>query len=120
MMTIDEKACAQFPMIRHAAEIGWEPIDPESAAAKRGGTSGMLFKAELSAKLSQFNPWLDADAIRSIIETIEALPPSIEGNREALSWLRGERQWYDEKENRKRSVRLVDFAAAAKNILQCS
>jgi len=118
--TIDEKACAQFPMIRHAAEVGWEPVDPETAASKRGGTAGMLFKAELSSKLSQLNPWLGEDAIRSIIETIEALAPSIEGNREALSWLRGERQWYDEKENRKRSVRLVDFATAVNNVLQCS
>jgi type I restriction enzyme, R subunit len=119
-MQIDEKACAQFPMIRHAAEVGWQPVDPESAASKRGGTAGMLFRAELSSKLAQFNPWLGEDAIRSVIETMEALPPSIEGNREALSWLRGERQWYDERENRKRSVRLVDFAIATNNILQCS
>jgi type I restriction enzyme, R subunit len=119
-MRIDEKACAQFPMIRHAAEVGWQPVDPEAAKAKRGGTSSMLFKGELAAKLAQFNPWLSKDAILSVIETIEALPPSIEGNREALSWLRGERQWYDETEDRKRSVLLVDFAAASNNVLQCS
>ncbi len=29
-------------------------------------------------------------------------PPTIDGNREMLSWLRGERQWYDEEEKRHR------------------
>jgi type I restriction enzyme R subunit len=119
-MKIDEKVMAQFPMIRHAVELGWVPVDPESAKAKRGGTTGMLFKGEFSTKLAEFNPWLSEDSIRSIVETVEALPPSIEGNREALAWLRGERQWYDETENRKRTVRLIDFETAANNILQCS
>ena len=55
-MQIDEKACAQFPMIRHAAEVGWLPVDPEAAKTKRGGASSMLFKGELAAKLAQSIP----------------------------------------------------------------
>jgi type I restriction enzyme, R subunit len=119
-MIIDEKACAQFPMIRHAAEVGWIPVSPEEAKEKRGGVAGMLFNDVLPAKLAEFNPWLSPDSIRSVIESIEALSASIEGNREALSWLRGERQWYDEAEGLKKSVKLVDFETAAKNVLQCS
>ena len=69
----------------------------------------MLFRDELAAKLATFNPWMSSDAIRSVIETLDAFPPTIEGNRDMLAWLRSERQWYDENEKRHRSVKLIDF-----------
>ena len=75
----------------------------------------MLFRDELEAVLARFNPWLSADAIRQLIEKLEAIPPTVEGNREMLSWLRGERQWYDEAEKRHRHIQLVDFDAPADN-----
>lgn len=54
--------------------------------------------------------------MRSIVETLDALPASIEGNRELLSWLRGERAWYDEAEKRHRAVTLIDFGHPAENV----
>ena len=42
-LKITEAGTAQFPMVRHAAEIGWTPLAPQEALALRGGTSGMLF-----------------------------------------------------------------------------
>ena len=112
---ISEAGSVQFPMVRHAAEIGWTPLAPDLARQKRGGEAGMLLRDELEAKLAQFNGWMSKDAIRSVIETFDALPPTIEGNREMLSWLRGERQWYDEAEKRHRRVTLVDFDNTAAN-----
>src|SRR5262245_31956327 len=108
-LKISETGTVQFPMLRHAAEIGWIPIAPEVARQKRGGEDGMLLRDELEAKLVEFNSWMTKDTIRSVIESIDAIPPTIEGNREMLSWLRGERQWYDENENRHRRVTLVEF-----------
>jgi type I restriction enzyme R subunit len=96
-------------MVKHAVEIGWTPLAPEVAKQKRGGEAGMLLRDELEAKLSEFNPWLSADALRSIIETLDAIPATVDGNREMLMWLRGERGWYDEAEKRHRRVQLVDF-----------
>ena len=112
-----EAAAVQFPMVRHAAEVGWTPLTPQAAAHKRGGEAGMLFRDELEAKLSKFNPWMTDAAVRSAVDRLEALPPSIEGNREILAWLRGERQWYDEAEKRHRPVRLLDFEAPSANAL---
>lgn len=106
---ISEAGTVQFPMVKHAVEIGWTPLTPEVAKQKRGGEAGMLLRDELEAKLAQFNGWMSKDAIRSVIETLDALPPTIEGNREMLSWLRGERQWYDEEQKRHRRVTLIDF-----------
>ena len=114
-LKITEAGSVQFPMIRHAAEIGWMPLPPRAAIQKRGGEAGTLFRGELESKLRQFNPWMTDDAIRATVERLEALPPTIEGNREILAWLRGERQGYDEAENRHRPVRLIDFDAPGVN-----
>ncbi|CUA91213.1 type I site-specific deoxyribonuclease, HsdR family [Chelatococcus sambhunathii] len=119
-LKISEAGTVQFPMVKHAAEIGWTPINPDVAKQKRGGEAGMLLRDELEAKLAEFNPWLGQDAIRSIIETLEAIPPTIEGNRDMLSWLRGERQWYDENEKRHRRVKLIDFENTERNVFHVS
>ena len=115
-LRISEAASVQFPMVRHAAEIGWAPLPPEVAMHKRGGEAGMLFRDELEGALRLFNPWMTDDVIRSVVEKIEAISPTIEGNREMLAWLHGERQWYDEDEKRHRRVRLVDFETPDANV----
>ncbi len=116
-LSISEAGTVQFPMVRHAAEIGWRPVTPAKARAWRGGDAGTLFREVLEAKLAAFNPWLTPDAVRSIVETLDALPATIEGNREVLAWLRGERQWVDEAEKRHRRVQFVDFERADENAL---
>ena len=98
-LTMTESEAVQFPMVRHAEEVGWTPLSPQEALGMRGGQAGTLFWSEVEGTLRRFNPWMTEDAIRSAVETIEAIPPSIEGNREMLAWLRGERQWYDEAED---------------------
>ena len=115
---ISEAHTVQFPMVNHAAAIGWTSIKPDVAKQKRGGEAGMMLRDELEAALAKFNPWLTADAIRQVIEKLEAIPPTIEGNRAMLGWLRGERQWYDETEKRHRHVQLVDFEQPGKNVFQ--
>ncbi len=110
-----EAATVQFPMVRHAAEIGWMPIAPTDATLKRSGVSGLMFRDELEAALRKFNPWMTDDAIRSVIENLDALPATIEGNRQVLAWLRGERQWFDDEANRYRRVNLIDYETPSNN-----
>ncbi|HVT39847.1 MAG TPA: HsdR family type I site-specific deoxyribonuclease [Gemmatimonadaceae bacterium] len=116
-LKISEAGSVQFPMVAHATGIGWTPITPDAARQKRGGEAGMLFPDEMEGALRKFNSWMSADAIRQVIEKLEAIPPSIEGNREMLSWLRGERQWYDETDNRHRPVQIIDFESPGENTL---
>ena len=113
---IAEADTIQFPMVRHAAEIGWTPLPPQEAIDKRGGVEGMLFRDELEEKIKQFNPWMSDGARRQVIEHLEAIRSTIEGNREMLSWLRGQRQRYDETEKRHRRVQIVDFDHPAENL----
>lgn len=114
-LKISEAGTVQFPMVKHAAEIGWMPLTPGVARKKRGGDAGMLLRDELDAKLSKFNPWLSDEARRSVIETLDAIPATVDGNREMLMWLRSERGWYDEVDKRHRRVDLVDFAHPGAN-----
>lgn len=116
-IAIGEALSVQFPMVHHAAGVGWTPIPPEVALQKRGGEAGMIFRDELAAALGKFTPWMSGEARRQVIERLEAIPPTIEGNREMLSWLRGERQWYDEVEQRHRRVQLIDFEQPGNNAL---
>lgn len=117
-LKISEAGTVQFPMVKHAVEIGWTPLTPVEAVYLRGDESASLFRGVLERKIMQFNPWLSTDAARSIVETLDALPATIEGNRELLAWLRGERQWYDEAEKRHRPVMVIDFEHVAENDFQ--
>ena len=108
-LKISEAGSMQFPMVKHAGEIGWEPLTPFEALTLRADESSSLFRGVLERKILEFNPWVSKDAARSIVETLDALPATIDGNHELLVWLRGERQWYDETEKRHRRVQLVDF-----------
>ena len=114
---ITESATVQMPMVRHAAEIGWTPLTPQEALAKRGGTAGLLLRDELEDALRRFNSWLSDDALHGVIERLEALPPTIEGNREMLAWLRGERRVHDYAEQRDLPVILIDFDNPNRNAL---
>ena len=82
---ITEAGSVQFPMVRHAAEIGWTPLSPSNALIKRGGEAGLLFRGVLEEALHRFNSWMTDDAVRSVVENIQALPPTIEGNRQMLA-----------------------------------
>ena len=115
---ITETSTVQMPMVRHAAEVGWVPVPPQDALALRGGPAGLLFRGELEEALHRLNPWLNDDAARSVIERLESLPPSIEGNRQMLEWLRGERQWYDDAEQCQKPVQLIDFETPGTNVLE--
>jgi type I restriction enzyme R subunit len=108
-LSISEAGTVQFPMVKHAVEIGWTPLAPDEAKLRRSGDANMVLREELAGKLREFNPWLTSDAVRSVIESMEAVPATIEGNRQMLSWMRGERSWFDDVEKRQRPVKVFDF-----------
>ena len=111
-MKITEAGTVQFPMVRHAEEIGWKPVAPPEALWRRGGEAGGVFRREVESAVLRLNPWMT--------EAGAALHASMEGNRELLAWLRGERQWYDEAEERSRRVRLADLDNPASNALHAT
>ena len=78
-LSITEAGSVQFPMVRHAAEIGWIPLSPSDALAMRGGEAGLLFRGVLEEALRRFNPWL-TDAAARIAEVATDSRPFCAGD----------------------------------------
>src|ERR1700739_4663986 len=104
-------------MLKYATEIGWEYVRPEDALGFRGGDTGLYFTGILEAQLLRLNARVvDASRTGDILRRLNLLKASIEGNREAHSWLRGEQSVFVPEEKRERNVRLVDFGHPENNL----
>ena len=114
-----ERSAVQEPILRYAAEIGWQRLSKEEALSLRGGESGTLLYPVLRRKLIELNPGLvSPENVDSIVGRIEGVRPSIEGSVEVLAWLRGERTLFDPAEKRQRNVTVVDFERPSHNLFQ--
>jgi type I restriction enzyme, R subunit len=114
---MSERLAVQNPMIQYAQAIGWDYVPQEKATALRGGEAGLFFTDDLSAQLLRLNPGVvNADRLGDVLRRLRLLKPTIEGNRDALSWLRGEQSVFVPEENRERNVRLIDFDRPANNV----
>lgn len=115
----NEAGTIQFPLVKHAAEIGWTVVSDTDALRLRGGQAGLFFYKELEDALLRLNPGIvTADNVQSIIQRMESVPSNIEGNREILDWLRGNKTVFVESEKRHRNVTLVDFTDLDRNVFQ--
>lgn len=116
---MSERSAVQQPMIKYASEIGWQYMKPDDALRLRGGEKGLFFTEVLEAQLIQLNPGIvDGSKAEEIIRQLNLLRATIEGNRDALLWLRGEQSVFVPSEKRERNVKLIDFDDPANNIFQ--
>ena len=114
-----EAATIQFPLVTHAAGVGWTVVSESDAVAKRRGEAGLFFYRDLADALLRLNPAvITPDNLNSIIQRMEAVPNTIAGNREILEWLRGNKTIYDEREKRHRNITLIDFKNLDHNVFQ--
>lgn len=114
---MSEASAVQNPMLRYADRIGWDYISRTEALQRRGGATGLYFTDILKTQLLKLNPGVvNPDRAEDIIRRLKLIPPTIEGNYQALSWLRGEQSVFVERENRERNVKLIDFDNPDNNI----
>jgi len=114
-----ETATVQDPIIRYAGKIKWKILSREDALTLRKGESGTLFYRALEDSLIKLNKGLvSRKNVGEIINAIEAVKNNIEGNAEILSWMRGEKSIFDEKEKRRRNVTVIDFDRPNRNTFQ--
>src|SRR5687767_13148468 len=107
---MSERSAVQNPMLKYASEIGWQYISLEDALVSRGGDTGYCLTDVLREQLIKLNrAVVDTGRADEIIRRLNLLKPSIEGNRDALSYLRGEQSLFVPNENRQRNFRLIDF-----------
>ncbi len=114
---MSERDAVQNPMLRYADEIGWESISATQAMRMRGGDTNLYFAELLETQLLKLNSGvLDEERCKEILRQLNLLNPTLEGNRDALSWLRGERSIFVPGENRERNVTLIDFDTPDSNL----
>jgi type I restriction enzyme R subunit len=114
---MSERSAVQNPMLKYAEGIGWEYVRPEEALALRGGDAGLYFTGVLEAQLVRLNTGIvDASRTGDILRRLNLFRPTIEGNREAHSWLRGEQSVFVPDEKRERNIRLIDFEHPENNL----
>jgi type I restriction enzyme R subunit len=105
-----ESSAVQYPLVCHAVDAGWEFVPETDALARRRGEEGMFFYEELEKALLRFNPGvITPDNVASVISSIEAVPPTMEGNRQLLEWMRGRKTVFVPTEKRSRNVTVIDF-----------
>jgi len=115
----NEAGTVQFPLVKHAAEIGWAVISDAEALRRRGGEAGLFFYKDLEEALFRLNPdIITSDNVQPVIQRMESVPNNIEGNREILEWLRGNKTVFVESEKRHRNVTLIDFKNLDRNVFQ--
>ena len=114
---MSERSAVQGRMLEYAAEIGWKSVPRSEAMGMRHGDTGLYFIDLLKAQLMRFNGGiLDESRCGEIVRQLTLLSPTLEGNQDALSWLRGERSIFVPDENRERNVTLIDFENPDNNL----
>ena len=114
---MSERAAVQNPMLEYADEIGWKSVSRSEAMQMRRGETGRYFADVLKAQLMKLDRGiLDESRCGEIVRQLTLLNPTLEGNQDALSWLRGEQSIFVPDENRERNVTLIDFEHPDNNL----
>lgn len=115
---MSERDAVQSPMLRYADEIGWERVSASQALQMRGGDITKLYFPDLlETQLLKLNrDVLDEALCKEILRQLNLLNPTLEGNRNALDWLRGERSTFVPAQKRERNVTLIDFEIPDSNL----
>ena len=114
---MSERSAVQNPMLEYADKIGWKSVSRSEAMQMRHGETGRYFADVLKAQLMKLNGGiLDESRCQEIMRQLTFLGSTLEGNRDALSWLRGERSIFVPDENRERNVTLIDFENLDNNL----
>ena len=107
---MSERKIVQEPLIKYTTQIGWTYLDRDEAVALRGGEAGLFFYDILKEKLKELNKGIVNDEkANEIIKRLENVKSSIEGNREILQYLKGEKSVYSDKGKRELDIRFIDF-----------
>ena len=115
---MSERSAVQDPLLKYADEIGWQSISPSEAMQMRGGDTAVLYFPDvLKAQLLKLNEGVIDDAnCADVMRQLGLLNATLEGNQEALLWMRGERSTFVTSENRNRNVTLIDFENPDNNL----
>ena len=105
-------------MLKYADEIGWQSISPSKAMQMRGGnTAARYFTEVLKAQLLKLNKGIVDDSnCADVMRQLGLLNATLEGNQEALLWMRGVKSTFVPSKSLERNVTLIDFENPDNNL----
>src|SRR3990172_6374742 len=124
-----ERTTVQNPILKYAQDLGWGIVSRPDAEAKRGfdvtaisiqdraRNASSFFNDILYQKAKEFNPKLE-DTKEELVRKLTILQGSIQGNRDFLAYLRGEKTFFSKQDNREYNLTLIDFKNPETNIYQ--
>ena len=115
---MSERSAVQEPMLKYTDEIGWQSISPSEAMQMRGGNTAALYFIEvLKAQLLKLNKGIVDDSnCADVMRKLGLLNATLEGNQEALLWMRGVKSTFVPSKNLERNVTLIDFENPDNNL----
>ncbi|QOJ27641.1 MAG: HsdR family type I site-specific deoxyribonuclease [Ignavibacteriales bacterium] len=124
-----EHKSVQARIIRYAEEIGWSFVPQNEAEQRRefdssayshrekAAGASRFFTETLITQVKKFNPRFK-ESKKELLRKLELPLPTIHGNREFLSYLKGEKTFFCKEENRELNLILIDYENPANNIFE--
>lgn len=111
MKLITERTDVQDRIIDYLQSIGWEYLYPNDIQNLRAYDIKQPFLIPVvKEKLEKLNRGIITDEnVDEILRRLKFLPANLQGNEEFLSYLRGQKTVYVDKERRERNIKLVDY-----------
>ena len=115
---MSERSVAQDPLLKYANEIGWTRVSRSEAMQMRGGDiAARYFTEVLKAQLLKLNKGIIDDSnCADVMRQLGLLNATLEGNQEALLWMRGVKSTFVPSKNLERNVTLIDFENPENNL----
>jgi len=103
-----ERYAVQNPLVEYTRQTGWQYLTPETAIQQRQGEEGLLLRDIFLQQAQRLNPeMVDYACAEELAKRLCRVLPRIEGNNEALEYLRGLKTVFVPNEKRERNVRLL-------------
>ena len=124
-----EHKSVQARILKYAEEIGWTFVSRSEAEERRefnatgvsprekAKSASLFFIDTLFEKVKEFNPKFK-DSKEELLRKLNFPLPTIQGNRDFLQHLQGERTFFSSEENREYNLVLINYDEPEKNIYE--
>ncbi len=124
-----EHKSVQSRILKYANDNGWTIVSQSEAESRRGfdtsatsprekaKNASRFFTEILFEKVKEFNPKFK-DSKEELLRLLDLPLPTIQGNRDFLQYLQGEKTFFSKEENREFNLMLIDYEKPANNIFE--
>lgn len=124
-----EHKSVQARILKYAQEIGWRFVSQSEAESKRefdrsgisprekAKNASRYFTELLFETVKKFNPKYK-DSKEELLRKLDLPLPTIQGNREFLEHLQGQKTYFSKEDKREFNLKLIDFEHPEKNVYE--